>query len=662
MIESFFGENGYLSGLIDNYHMRPSQLELAEAIDNAIVNGTHLLAEAPTGTGKSMAYGVPAAIHALSHNETVVIATANITLQEQLFHKDLPLIAELMSDFEIDGQPAPPLRYLLMKGMGNYLCLDKLEELREKQFDEGWFQEISEWADRTETGDKSELAVEYPANEWSKVACSSDDCTKKNCEFFDKCHVMKLRTEGVPHIVVTNYHMLYTDILVRAATAGNASLLPPYDTLVLDEAHEAVDIAMDFNGFEITFGRVRWLANAMMKIKNPGADIIRRALLGKARSFFAELEKEGTEDILTSPLGYDSGLVTALLEAGDFVEVEAKAMKERAQDKAEFRTANRLRVLAGSFTKMSSEVREVAWGVSHEKDDSIKVLPKGNAYYIEHDRRRDSYSLCCKTVDVQDFMRAHIFTNAVVAVSATLATDYNFKFIAKELGLRDNEFDSKIVGSPFDPENMLVIIPKSVPQPKQRDQHTAAVAHVVERAATDLNGRTMALFTSYRALLAVDKHLRRHPRDFTILTQGELPKSRIISCFKEDPQSLILATASFWQGVDIPGEALSCLIIDKFPFAPPSDPVVQYLEGVYAEEGRSVFFDYSVPKAVIALKQGVGRLIRTETDFGVVILCDSRIEKTGYGKKFARAFPPGHFRSEDGSLDDIRAFIEARRR
>jgi ATP-dependent DNA helicase DinG len=246
----------------------------------------------------------------------------------------------------------------------------------------------------------------------------------------------------------------------------------------------------------------------------------------------------------------------------------------------------------------------------------------------------------------------------MVATSATLSTGGNFQFIASEFGLEKSEYDECQTPSPFDPEHVLLVVPAGIPAPKQQDQHTTAVGRVIERVARDLNGRTMGLFTSYRALNHVYGYLKGKLPGIQILLQGELPKSRIIEMFKKDDRAVILATSSFWQGVDIPGKTLSCVVIDKFPFLPPSDPVLKYMEEKLEAENRSAFFDYSVPKAVIALKQGIGRLIRTEDDVGVIVLCDNRIDTTGYGKQFMRALPAGCFKSETGDLGDAKGFLD----
>jgi ATP-dependent DNA helicase DinG len=654
LIDAAFGDGGWLADSIDGYTSRQGQMDLALAVDNALDTRTHLLAEAPTGTGKSMAYGVPAAVHALATGETVVIATANITLQEQLFKKDLPTVAKILQGklTSLEGKPLPNLRFRLMKGMANYVCLDKLDELDQKGCEEKWFLDIDSWASKSLAGDKSELPVEYPRDIWGFVSSTSEECTRDQCKFHRECFAFKSRGAGEddkPHVVVTNYHMLYTDMIIREATEGFASILPPYTVLIMDEAHEAADIAMSFNGFELSESRVRWLTRGLTQLGDDHAARVAHTANKCAAAFFKKLGDVSPYDILRKPLGFDCGLLVALDDVGRFIQDHTKDFDEDHCTDAAKRTVARLRTLQGSIQKRVNELHGVVYGED-------KRLPEGMVYYVEKPNK-GTYKLCCKSVDVQKFLRKHVFAKTtMVGTSATLATGGSFRFTAEEFGLRKGEFETLEVPSPFDPERVLLVVPRDVPEDPRDKRHTMAVGSAIHRIATDLEGRTMALFTSYRALNTVKGQLEGRLNGIRVLVQGDLPKSRIIEEFKKNPRSVILATASFWQGVDIPGETLSCVVIDKFPFMPPSDPVLKYMEEVLEDEGRSAFFDYSIPKAVIALKQGVGRLIRRETDYGVIVLCDHRLDTKGYGKQFLKAFPPGHFRG-DGNLADVSGFI-----
>jgi len=654
LINQLLGDGGALADLITNYKARPGQLALAHKIAECMFNRKNLLSEAPTGTGKSMAYGIPAAAEAQMLNNTVLIVTANITLQEQLYRKDLPMIAEMMSWVE----ELPPLNFSLVKGMSNYICLDKIDELGDNDCDEEWYNEILEFLDHTETGDKSELEKEYPSHIWREVSSSSDECSRGDCPLFEECYVFKAKNKikSQASVIVTNYHLLYTDFLIKEATAGMVGLLPRYSTIIFDEAHEACDIAMSFNGFQYGEKRFLWLTRRLGNMKHEQAQKIARTVRSAAEKFFGKLHSEFTYDILRKPLNFDSGLVKSLEVAVEYLK-ELNAVDEEQGRENDDREVRKVKTLITAYQSTLSELSAICWGVKDE-DGRVKLMD-GRVYYMERDQEK-RVNLCCKSVDVQNFMAQHIYSKnkTVIAVSATLSTNNNFDFIAEEMGLKHGQYEDLIVESPFDPERLLLVVP-DIPSPKQqREAHMEAVPRVIETVAKGLNGRTMALFTSYKALQFARDYLQTRLGDIRILVQGQMPKQRIIQMFKEFDKAVILATASFWQGVDIPGEDLSCLVIDKFPFAPPSDPVLKYLEKEFEGSDGNVFFDYSIPKAVITLKQGVGRLIRTEEDFGAVVFCDSRIDTTGYGKQFLKAFPRGHFKSESGDLGDVIGFIQ----
>jgi ATP-dependent DNA helicase DinG len=659
MIDEIFSPTGWIAQKHPNYRVRESQIQLATAVDEALISGKHLLSDAPTGVGKSYAYGIPAALHALANQTTVVIVTANLTLQEQLFKKDLPAIAELLEGKLEDehGRVLPSLRFRSLKGMSNYLCLDKLAEVEESGILNKDYEDIVEWSSVTETGDKSELEKDYPDSVWATVAASPDDCSRDNCPMFEKCFAHKARGQNeveTPHIVVTNYHMLYTNMMVQEATAGEVSFLPSHSIVVMDEAHESTDIAMSFMGFEFTEHQFGKISKAMQKLEDRTANALARNIDITAAAFFRMLEENFTYDTLKKPLGFDGGLVASLESAAHYAE-EHNVENTAATDMAK-RTAYRFKAMTKMLQKKAFEVSQVAFGVASDK--ATYQLPEGRVYYMD---RGKQLKLCCKAVKVQPFLRKHLLDNKVViATSATLSTGGNFHFIADEIGLFSGEYSECLVPSPFKDDQTLLIVPANIPPPKKSEDHTAAVARVIEKLSLDLGGRTMALFTSYRALNQVNEYLRPRLQEagIAILMQGEMGKSSIIKTFKKDKKYVILATSSFWQGVDIPGQALSCVVIDKFPFLPPSDPVLKYMEERLEEEGRSAFFDYSIPKAVISLKQGVGRLIRTESDYGVVVLCDNRLDTTGYGKQFMRAFPSCCYRSETGDLNDAKAFLD----
>jgi ATP-dependent DNA helicase DinG len=654
-----FGEGGWLSKELDGYRPRKGQDTLAVLTLSCLTRRAHLIAEAPTGTGKSLGYGIPAAMLAMEGGGTVVIATANITLQEQLINKDLPLIGRV-----IEKNLGKELKYSLVKGMSNYLCKDKVRALIEdgKAGSNDELDILLRW--ETDTGDRSDLEVSVSEDCWSEVCCSSDDCTRGKCDFHDNCFALASRYLR-PHVVVTNYHMLYTDVLVRQATKENASILPEYRHLVMDEAHMASDIAMSFNGFEIGLHSIK--RDCRPLFDSPHHRSLAQAIVNSASRFFDRLREIPAGQIFLSPLGFGEELPCALREGSrvlqNFVKndldlSEASNAEERS---ALGRKAARLYAISKTLHKKASYIEDLSVGV--DGGNGKKVLKEHHVYYTSN--VKGFVKLCCKVVDAKNFLRKNLFdTKTVIAVSATMTAPdsrgrLSLEFSADSLGLRDGEYVPLTVDSPFDDAQMFVVIPRGVPPPNSND-HSLAVAKIIETVVKDIGGRTMALFTSYRALKIAEDYLFPRLGDIKILSQESWEKSKLINQFKRNSKSVILATSSFWQGVDIPGEDLSCVVIEKFPFLPPTDPVLQYINRWYGDQGKSSFQSYCIPKAVIALKQGVGRLIRTETDYGAVVLCDNRIETTRYGGQFYQAFPEGCLGSEDGDIRDVKRFLESR--
>lgn len=651
MIDKIFGDGGWLSAVFPGYRLREGQVELARQVEKCIKNGGVLLSEAKTGVGKSLAYGLPSAVHALTQGKAVVIATANIALQEQLFYKDFPTISDVLADKPLGGGPTKPLKYASVKGLSNYLCLRKFDEVHSTMDAfEPWFKEIKAWQKDTKLGDKSELSEVYAPAVWGKLSSTPDECIKGECPMYDECYGLAARRVDDGCLIVTNYHMLFADAEVRQATEGAAGILPDYDVLVLDEAHKAADIAMDFHGFDYSASSILWSSRCLSNIQEDDARTVQDALRASVAAFFADLEaySRKNDSILSKPLGWDCNVVAALRSASLYLQSRAKRAEAGEVQETPPKIAY-LKRMSLVFERQSYALEDVAFG-----DGESGELPSGRVYFIELSPKGEAH-LRCKAVDVRDFFQMLFEEKAVVATSATLATHGNFSFAAREFGLGSGGYASTIVESPFAADRVLVVIP-DMPPPQRQDEHDKALSDIAATVVGDLGGKTMVLFTSHGALRRVSQMLRPRLRDTRMYVQGELPKRRIIDEFKEAKNGLILATASFWEGVDIPGEALSCVVIQKLPFVPPTDPVLRYLEASLSAYGKSAFFEYSVPKAMIALKQAVGRLIRSEKDCGAIILCDPRVKTAGYGKAFNAAFPTGCFYSEDPS--DVALFIE----
>ena len=624
-----FNAGGHLSRELDGYKPRAGQIDYAAAVDNAIRKGRHLMVEGSTGTGKTLAYSVPAIYHASHSQKRVLIVTSNIALQEQLITKDLPLLE--------DALPWP-FSYKTIKGKANYVCLlqvsdhqtDQLKLFPNKDDDE-MAQAIITWSTMTPDGDRSALPFEPPNRVWGKFSVSSDDCIGSACPHVMDCFSVKARQElEQAKVVVTNYHMLFSHLKVLEAT-GRHIILPPFDVLIMDEGHHAADIAREFLGFKITTYAIDHIARAVGG--NDQAD-----LMTAADVFFGALNHHYRSGRYKNRLKEKFGknvwgdLCDKLTHVSETLWIMASAAGD--VEKVKLRQSSR-------------RAKEIAQQVQQAMTDRKSRV----AYYIEE--QRSTLALRSKVVDVGPWIKTNLFDNipTVIVTSATLATSGQFDYVAGELGA--DHYDELIVQSPFDWSKQVVTVMPKMPDPRDRGWLDAVADRIIE-AIGHAQGRTLALFTSYRSLNHTYERLQAAGLPYRIMKQGEMPRTTLIEEFKDDPASVLLGTESFWGGVDVPGEALSCLVIDKLPFPNPTDPVMDLLQ----EEDDRCFFNHSVPRAIIKLKQGVGRLIRTVDDHGAVVLLDCRLTTKGYGKQFVRSLPRT-VKTRDMSvirqfLDDVR--------
>ena len=613
-----FGERGLFASRFPGYEMREGQVALARMVDEAMRDGRHALGEGPCGTGKGVAYGVPSVWHVRHRKKRIVIATANIALQEQLVTKDLPLLAEVLPW---------PFTFALLKGRNNYLCVDRLRDSEARGELSGLYddeqdrqmRDVLAWADETPTGDVSELPFVPMPQVWSKVAVSSDECKGKDCPFFDDCYSERARAAArEADIVVTNYHLLFAHLAVRRET-GQDLVLPPFDMLVLDEAHEAAEIARDFFGFTVsahTFHRLaryaadlgnRTLAEAL---RRHGGELFDRiASFARSPAYRCRLKQPGF--VATGEAVSKLHSLAALGDAVDEDETREREIRATARNAARQARAAAARVQEGA-----------------SQGDADKV------YWIDLDAKGRA-KLKAKPIDVSDLLREALFgaTESVTLVSATLAAGGSFDFVRSEIGVPVDALEL-IADSPFDFESqaLLVVPDDRLPEPRDFDFPDAA-AEFVGRVMDLCDGRTLGLFTSYRVLNAV--YDRVHGNGHRVLRQGDMPRTELARIFKEDTRSVLLGTDSFWTGIDVPGEALTGLVIDKLPFPHPEDPVVSAI----CERDPRAFNNYLVPRAIITLRQGVGRLIRSRQDFGVIVLLDRRVAEKRYGRQFLSSLP-----------------------
>jgi len=634
-IDDIFGPHGVMSKTFAGYEPRPGQIALAKAVDGAIEDRRHLLAEGPTGTGKSLAYCVPAIWHATQFGRKIAVVTANIALQEQLHTKDLPMLAKLLPW---------PFKHSLIKGRANYLCVDKWQDEqtnsslknRKSKKDRDQYRAILSWARRTATGDMSELDfTPFPAI-WHLFSSTSDECKGHDCRCHGDCFAERAREAAAgADVFVTNYHLLFAHLQVRMVT-GKDLILPEFDVVVCDEAHKAADIARDFFGFRITEGSVRFASRLMGRLRMQDEY---EALDDLARKFFNDLKrfyKSGAYRIrFRSPPPLDwrplydtivdlrSSFMSAAFAVGDGSRNDEKASLMKA---------------AGTAGKLAANLEE-----------AMTLANPDSVYYVE-ENPNESVALMSKPIYVAPTLAAELFskTRSVISTSATLAVGGGFSHVVKELGVIDPL--TLVVGSPFDfTRQAILVIPEEMPDPTDKS-FPLAVAEAVEKTIVFADGRTLGLFTSYRNLETAWARVMGMGK-YRILKQGDKPRTALVEEFRRDIHSVLLGTESFWTGMDVPGEALSCVVMDRLPFQTPDDPVLNAI----SERDEDWFMAYSVPKAVIAFKQGFGRLIRHTLDRGVVVLLDRRIVTKAYGRKFLSSIPDVR-RSK--RLESVRIFLD----
>jgi ATP-dependent DNA helicase DinG len=641
-VEDIFREG--LADAIPNYRERPAQVAMARAVEAAIQKREHLFVEAGTGTGKSLAYLLPA----LASGLRVIVSTATKTLQEQLYNKDVPAAKELLSRHGL----AP--RVELLKGLSNYLCLRRLDEARlqgDPHTEEG---ALLEWTRTTRMGDRSELkSLSEHSPLWQRVQSSSDTRVGSRCEYYEQCFVTSRKRDAAEaDLVIVNHHLLLSDLALRSeGDATYASVLPPYDVLIIDEAHQLEDIATGFFGSRVSTARVERLLGEARKVLSDSAVGDReRETLVRATTHASEhlLEvmtalgrhshgaREPSRDKAPLPLRELSALLSGGLPPllANLRVLTAIAEERGAKSDAAFVLARRLRALIADLDLLSQ---------SHD-DESNRVA------WIEH--RDRSIALCVNIIDVAEKLRVELFERVptVIATSATLATHGGLDFSRKRLGATQR-CGELVLTSPFEFETKaLLYVPADLPPPTDPSYDRAALRRIVE-LVTLTDGGTFVLCTSTQRMDALYKGLSE-ALPCPVLVQGSAPKSSLLDQFRADARSVLVATMSFWEGVDVPGFALRLVIMDKLPFAVPTDPIVAARCEKIDAEGGSSFSKYTLPSAILTLKQGFGRLIRSETDIGIVAILDSRILSKGYGKLVLRSLPPAR---RVAQLDDLRS-------
>ncbi len=608
LIDRVFGPDGLLRKKSRGYEPREGQVRMAEAVGRAIAGSRHLACEAPCGIGKTYAYLVPAIGHALKTDSRVIVCTANIALQEQIFEKDLPALAKILPK---------TFTYALIKGINNYLCLDRFEETASEiatlTFDRKEFrhwEKIKAWRDATRNGDVSDLDFEPADSVWNRVNGESELCNGSQCRHFEECFAMDARRKvRGAQVIVTNYHLFFAHLRVKAAGGGDA-VLPPAPVVICDEAHDMADIARDFFGMRLTPYSVNTLVRGANFLRGRG---VAERLRAASRAFFAGL-RDIKERRLRKPPGTGAPDLLGMIEEyrGFLDDRRGQTADEELLDKiAKFRGA--------------------ADGFDEKLHAFLSPHDPNMVYWIESDER--SARLFSRVIDVGGILSENLFkpTPAVILTSATLTASGGFEFLKRETGASSAE--ELRVPSPFDFREQAIVVAPRMKNGPNDPGFTAEMSGYLNRIIRHLGGRTMCLFTSYRNLTACAD--AAESTGIRILRQGDKPRSKLLAQFRRDEGTALFATSSFWQGVDIPGEALSCLAIDKIPFLNPGDPLLEAIQ----ERDPACFTNYSLPKAILDLRQGIGRLIRRRTDRGVVVIFDNRLFTKGYGREVLASLP-----------------------
>ncbi len=630
------GPGGPLARAIDGYEHRPQQLEMAELVEHALNEQGIALVEAGTGTGKTLAYLVPA----LLSGKKVVISTGTKTLQDQIMQRDLPLLESYLG---------VPVSAALMKGLNNYLCLRRYDEfVHSPEADLPQFARhlpvLREFRAGSQSGERSDLsAVPEDAPIWSQVQSSSETRIGQRCSHYERCFVTKMRRAAEEaQIIVVNHHLFFADLALRGQH-GNAGAIPDYDAVIFDEAHQIEDVVTEFFGVRLSTARIESLVRDAERAYRAAKMLdakegLGRAVLTAASQFFSGLPRSRENEVGRRTLPVHT-LQGAARENMFSLDAALEALEADAKLSA----------------PVSEAVAQVARRTKRARDD-LGVIFEGKQRHVTWaETRGRSTSIGASPVEVGDLLRERIFERggAAVLTSATLNTAGDFGFVKRLIGI-DFEIDELSLASPFDYSSQAALyMPRDLPDPRDGRYLDAASREILQLIELT-GGGAFILCTSLRMMrelhAACAPHLHRVP-----LVQGMAPKSELLETFKAQGDGVLFASASFWEGVDVPGSALRLVVIDKLPFDVPSDPLVEARCKRMEERGENAFMGYLVPQAALSLKQGFGRLIRTQSDRGIVAVLDRRLSTKGYGRVFLKSLPDA---SRCYSLDEARAFWE----
>jgi len=652
-VDAVFAVDGPLARTLPDFEPRSGQQDMAAAVARVFDGGGVLLAEAGTGTGKTLAYLVPAILS----GQRVLISTGTKNLQEQIFFKDIPALRQALD---------VPFTATYMKGRANYLCLHRLDQINDNSGPAAYdvfLPIVREWAATTETGDRAELQdLPEDVPYWNDVSATAETCLGTECRRYEECFVTRMRQRAAESdVVIVNHHLLCADAAVRKSAFGE--VIPACNHAILDEAHQLEDVATQYFGVSLSTYRVEDLAQDVERLRVAGTEKAVETLRDRGRMFFNEVayahrgddRARSEERIRTTSSSLANASEGAALLAGalDIIEATLKLVRLKPDTTADDDPgAGSVRLQADRTEQIEALARR-----ADEMRGDLRFLMRASeaeyVYFVEF--RGRGVFLRASPIDVSSIVRTFLFDKmrTTVLTSATLTVDGGFGYIRDRLGIR--RADELRLPSEFDFERQaLLYLPPTMPDPRSPEFAAAAGRQVIE-ILKRTHGRAFVLFTSYAMLRAV-QGIAEMALDYPIFVQGAAPRSQLLKRFRETPHSVLLATSSFWQGVDVVGESLSCVIIDKLPFASPGDPITAARIDAIRARGGEPFEEYQVPLAILALQQGLGRLIRHRSDRGVLAVLDPRLRTKGYGRRFLASIPPAPVVHE---LDALSAFMAA---
>ncbi len=649
-IKTYFDSGGVLSKKLGTFEFRPQQLEMAEAVAASLEEGHHLMVEAGTGTGKSLAYLIPAVLWAIKNETRVIVSTYTKTLQEQIVNQDIPFLRDVLG---------LPFRHSLCLGSENYLSLRRMKRASQTHLfgnveEDEQLNEVFDWAGRTVSGFRNDLPFEPSPSVWEEVGRQKDLCMGKQCETFNSCFYFKERRKWFgAHILIVNHHLFFANV------ANSGAVLPRYDAVIFDEAQNLEEAATSFLGLDISNSGLIYFLDRLYNVKTKRGTLARlrddltieiQQRVSRARiaveGFFANLfdeygRKERTLRFYSPPTLNNTLFIPLqdLHEALKALELRVTSEEDQLEVSA---AATRVFEFNNTISALLNQnMKEyVYW---------LEVTPK---------KRFTRATLRGMPININEELHEQVFSKVdrAVLTSATLTTNHSFEYIKERLGCKPKE--ESTLDSPFDyASQALLYLPQGMPEPGEEvSKYVSALADHTLELIHAAGGKTFVLFTSYDILNRMYKLLDPKLHQYQILKQGDMAPSRMIQRFKEKP-SVIFGTNSFWQGVDIPGDALSSVIITKLPFDVPTEPLTEARIEDMKKRSINPFRHYQIPRAIIQLRQGFGRLIRKRTDKGVVSILDSRLTQRNYGKQFLKSLPEC---AQTQNLEDVKTFLSNR--